>query len=188
MFLRRYETVTIVDPGTGPDGLDRALERMRSAIEATSGREVRLEDWGRRTLAYPLGHTKKGRYLYLQYLGTNTTVSELERLLGITESVLKFQTIFLEDRVVRGDFDFDGARDANSPLAKKSLITGTSMGEPDPEPEPEEIPAEETPAEASAEEATTEEAAEEAAADEAAADEAPADEAPAEEAAARGRC
>lgn len=107
MFLREYETITIVDPDAGQDGLDKVLDRMREALGKTGGREVRLEDWGRRKLAYEMGRRRKGHYLYLRYLGTNATVRELERLLGITEESVKYQSILLDQRVIEADYDFD---------------------------------------------------------------------------------
>ncbi len=107
MFLREYETITIVDPDSGQEGLDKVLGRMREALSKTGGREVRLEDWGRRKLAYELRRRRKGHYLYLRYLGTNATVRELERLLGITEESVKYQSILLQDRVVEADYDFE---------------------------------------------------------------------------------
>ena len=109
MLKRQYETVTIVSPDAGTEGLEKVLVRMREALEKTEAQEVRLEDWGVKKLAFPLRHKRSGHYLYLNYLGTNTTVAELERLLGITESALKYQTIRLADRVESDAFDFEAA-------------------------------------------------------------------------------
>ena len=120
MYKRRYETVAIVNPEAGSDGTDKVLERMRDAIGRTEGKEVRFEDWGRRRLAYELRRQKKGHYLYVQYLGTSTTVPELERLLGITEEAMKFQTVLLEDRVIESDFDFDNASQERTGLERGS--------------------------------------------------------------------
>ncbi len=106
MFLRKYEMVVIADPARGDEGLDKTLERMREGLTKTGGKEVRLEHWGRRRLSYPLNKQMWGTYSYMLFLGTNETVAEMERLLNITEPVMKFQTIFLEDRVDPETFDF----------------------------------------------------------------------------------
>lgn len=117
MFARKYEVITIVSPDAGEEGEAKVLARMREAIEKTEGREIRLEDWGTRKLAYELRGHRKGKYLYMLFLGTNTTVAEMERLLGITETILKYQTVLLEDRVAVESFDFEAAAAENSYIA-----------------------------------------------------------------------
>jgi ribosomal protein S6 len=110
MFLRKYETVALVNPDAGDAAVEKVVGRMREAIEKTGGKEVRFEDWGRRRTAHKLQrHNRtKAQYLYIQYLGRNDTVRELERLLKITEDAMLWQTIFLEDRVDPEAFDFAG--------------------------------------------------------------------------------
>jgi len=110
MLLRKYEIVVILNPEAGEAGMNQAVGRMREALASKGGQEVRLEDWGVRRLAYELRRTSKGHYLYLLFLGTNQTVAEIERLLGITEAAIKFQTILLEDRVDPATFDFELAK------------------------------------------------------------------------------
>ncbi|TNF29043.1 MAG: 30S ribosomal protein S6 [Deltaproteobacteria bacterium] len=110
MLTRKYEVVTLVHPEAGEEGDEKVLGRMREALEKTAGTEIRLEDWGVRKLAYELRGQRKGHYYYMLYLGTNSTVAEMERLLGITETILKYQTILLEDRVESDTFDFAAAK------------------------------------------------------------------------------
>ena len=106
MLTRKYEIVALVAPEAGDDGNAKVLGRMREGLEKTKGIELRLEDWGVRKLAYELRGQRRAQYYYLLFLGTNTTVAEVERLLGITETILKFQTVVLEDRVESEGFDF----------------------------------------------------------------------------------
>ena len=188
MYLRKYETITLVDPTKGSAGVTKVLDRMREALTKTDAKEIRFEDWGRRKTAYKLQSYKVDRahYLYLQYLANNTTVHELERLMKITEEAMIYQTVLLEDRVVADSFDFEAAaaeetvtisrgEDADAPFEVE-----VAAEEPD---EPVEAAAEEAPAaeeavEAAAEEAPAAEETVEAAAEEAPAAEAAADEAP----------
>ncbi|MGM0574628.1 MAG: 30S ribosomal protein S6 [Myxococcota bacterium] len=120
-YLRKYETVTLVDPDSGTEGWDKVLGRMRDAIDKTGGREVRLEDWGRRSLAYTLDRAGKSKanYLYLLYLGSNDTVQELERLMKITEPAMLWQTILLDDRTDADAFDFEAEGGQMTFMAKK---------------------------------------------------------------------
>lgn len=106
MFLRKYETVVLVNPDGGDEAVVKTTNRLREGLETTKGREIRLEDWGVKRLAYELNKNRRAHYLYFQYLGQNNSVAEIERLMGITEAVIKFQTVFLEDRVDPAGFDF----------------------------------------------------------------------------------
>lgn len=116
MFLRKYETVALVNPETGEPGVEKVAGRMREAIEKTGGREVRFEDWGRRRTAYKIerSNATKAQYLYMLYLGATDTVRELERLLKITEDAMLWQTVLLEDRIDPEKYDF---------AAEASLLT-----------------------------------------------------------------
>ena len=173
MYLRKYETITLVDPTKGSDGVNKVLDRMREALTKTDAKEIRFEDWGRRKTAYQLQSYKVDRahYLYLQYLANNTTVHELERLMKITEEAMVYQTILLEDRVVADAFDFEAAageetstinrgEDADAPFVVETVEEEIVEAAP-------EAPAAEEAVEAAAEEPAAEEAPE-AAADEAA--------------------
>lgn len=114
MIMRHYETVAIVDPMSGTEGVDKVLGRFKEAFETTGAKEVRVEDWGTRRMAYSFNKVSKGHYLYVNYLGTNTTVAEVERLLGITEQAVKYQTIVLDKRVQADAFDFEAGKNERS--------------------------------------------------------------------------
>lgn len=125
MLLRKYEVIVIVNPESGDEGLEKVLSRMRESIEKTGAKEVRLEDWGKRRLAYPLAKQTKGHYLYMLLLGQNTTIAELERLLGITEPALKYQTVLLETRVDAEKFDYAAAAAETTDFGKPASTEAT---------------------------------------------------------------
>ncbi|MCB9731527.1 MAG: 30S ribosomal protein S6 [Deltaproteobacteria bacterium] len=120
MYVRKYEIIVLVNAEGGDASVEQTLGRVREALTSTGGTEVRLEDWGVRKLAYELRRQHKAHYLYLQFLGSNTTVAEMERLLGITEAVVKFQTIMLEDRIEADKFDFEKAKAQQTYIARNS--------------------------------------------------------------------
>ncbi len=120
MFLRKYETVALINPELGEEAVTKTLTRMRDGLASTSGKEIRLEDWGVKRIAYELNGNRRAHYLCLLYLGSNTSVAEIERLLKITEAVIKFQTVFLEDRVDPAQFEFEKERKNLSELAKRA--------------------------------------------------------------------
>lgn len=120
MFLRKYETVVLISPDSGEEGVHKATARVREGLESTKAKEVRLEDWGVKRLAYELNGNRRAHYLYVLYLGTNKTVAEVERLMKITEAVMKYQTVVLEDRVDPAQFDFETERRNLTEIAKRA--------------------------------------------------------------------
>ena len=121
MYLRQYETVILVDPDSGQDGIDKVLERTRDAFKKTKAKEIRVENWGVRKLAYELNRRKRGTYLYIQFLGSNETVAELERLLKILEPAFKYQTLVINPQVDPTSFDFKTAEGEQTTLARKAV-------------------------------------------------------------------
>ncbi len=120
MFMRKYESIVLITPDSGDEGVQKVTARLREGLEKTGGKEVRLEDWGVKRLAYELNGNRRAHYLYLLYLGTNKTVAEVERLMKITEAVMKYQTVVLEDRVDPASFDFDTEKRNLTEIAKRA--------------------------------------------------------------------
>lgn len=120
MFLRRYETVVLVSTDATDEAVDKTIARMREGLETTKGRELRLEDWGTKRLAYELNGNRRAHFLYFLYLGTNKAVAEIERLMKITEAVSKYQTVFIQDRVDPATIDFDTERKSLTEMAKRA--------------------------------------------------------------------
>lgn len=89
---RQYETIYILRSSAGRDVSEAVADRVIEAVK-TAGSVTRIENWGRRKLAYNVGREKRGIYVYFQYAGVGDLVSEVERTLRLQESVLKFQTV-----------------------------------------------------------------------------------------------
>jgi len=120
MFLRKYETVVLINPELGEEAVTKVTTRMREGLSSTQGKEIRLEDWGVKRIAYELNGNRRAHYLCFVYLGSNNSVAEIERLMKITEAVIKFQTVFLEDRVDPAQFEFEKEKKNFSELAKRA--------------------------------------------------------------------
>jgi small subunit ribosomal protein S6 len=81
-----------------PDATRETTEGLATRLKdvvATVGSVRRVENWGRRRLAYDVAKHKRGIYVYIKYTGVGDIVSEVERTLRLQESVLKFQTVKL---------------------------------------------------------------------------------------------
>lgn len=96
---RRYETLMIFDPALGVDGTEELIQKVREYVAVGEGRVLKTERWGLRDLAFELKGRRKGYYLILEYAGLPTVASELDRRLNLLDTVVKFQTLKLEDAV-----------------------------------------------------------------------------------------
>lgn len=95
--MRRYETIAILKPSLGEDDLKSVIDRSTGIIEGFEGSIIKLDRWGLKKLAYPIGKDQQGYYLYMQYAGVPAAVSELERIYRIEDRVMKFLTVKLQD-------------------------------------------------------------------------------------------
>ena len=99
---REFETTMILRPDTNKDELADLVKRLQSIYDRNGGRMQKIDNWGLRTLAYPIEANKKGIYLYVRFLGGSDMVKELERNLGIWDEVVRYLTV-LVDRDVDPD-------------------------------------------------------------------------------------
>ena len=80
-----------------PPSASRAACPTRSVRE--QGQLVKVESWGRRKLAYPVGKQRKGVYVYVKYVGGGGLVAEVERNLKLQDAVVKYMTVQTADVV-----------------------------------------------------------------------------------------
>ena len=96
---KEYETIYILRSDVDADTADKVQNRVSEVIGRDNGKLVKVESWGRRKLAYPVGKQKKGVYVYVKYVGRGGVVQELERNLRLQDTVLKFQTVLTAEDV-----------------------------------------------------------------------------------------
>jgi small subunit ribosomal protein S6 len=90
--MRHYEICFLVHPDQS-EQVPAMLERYRSMIEEKGGSIHRLEDWGRRQLAYPVIKLHKAHYVLMNIECDNETLAELESLFRFNDAVLRHLTI-----------------------------------------------------------------------------------------------
>ena len=76
---REYETIYILRPESTTDVIGQVNTKARSVIEAGGGKLLKVENWGKRKLAYEVQKQMKGIYLFFSYLGAAGLVEEVER-------------------------------------------------------------------------------------------------------------
>ncbi len=97
--MRHYEVVFIVHPDQS-EQVPAMIERYRAMVAAKGGRMHRLEDWGRRQLAYPIAKVHKAHYVLMNIECDNETLAELEHAFKFNDAVLRHLTVSMRAAVV----------------------------------------------------------------------------------------
>ena len=93
--MRHYEVCFIVHPDQS-EQVPAMIERYRATVTSKKGTIHRLEDWGRRQLAFPLAKVHKAHYVLMNIECDNETLSELEHSFKFNDAVLRHLIIRME--------------------------------------------------------------------------------------------
>ena len=94
--MRHYEIVFIVHPDQS-EQVPGMVERYRSTVLAKGGAIHRLEDWGRRQMAYPIQKMHKAHYVLMNIECNNETLEELEHAFKFNDAVLRHLTVRMSE-------------------------------------------------------------------------------------------
>ncbi|MCA9772383.1 MAG: 30S ribosomal protein S6 [Myxococcales bacterium] len=97
--MRKYETIYILNPNTSVEDTRKIAGIIVDGIGRGGGKLTKIEDWGIKRLSYLIKKFSRGHYILAEYAGDGPIVRELERVLKISEWVLKYQTVKIEDQV-----------------------------------------------------------------------------------------
>jgi small subunit ribosomal protein S6 len=112
--MRHYEIVVLVHPDQS-EQVPAMLERYKGMVTASGGTVHRVEDWGRRQLAYPIAKVHKAHYVLMNVETDQNTLTELTGSFRFSDAVLRHMVVGMDEAVVepspmaRGE-DEDGDR------------------------------------------------------------------------------
>ena len=92
----KYEVLYIIDPAQGEEGIAALVEKFKAMVEA-EGTLSSVEEWGKRRLAYPINDLMEGYYVLMNYESKPEFPAELERVMKITDGVLRCLTTAVEE-------------------------------------------------------------------------------------------
>jgi small subunit ribosomal protein S6 len=96
--MRHYEIAFIVHPDQS-EQVPAMIERYRTIVTARNGRVHRLEDWGRRQLAYLIQKVHKAHYVLMNIECDQETLDELEHAFKFNDAILRHLTIKMDEPV-----------------------------------------------------------------------------------------
>jgi len=117
--VNEYEILLLLDPELAEERSDEIISRVRERVEGDGGSWDGHEPWGRRKLAYEIGHKGEGVYHLLLLTATPATLAEVSRVLKITDGVMRHLAV----RRVKG-----GQTKAPAPVAAVSATADDDDG------------------------------------------------------------
>ena len=101
--MRIYELVFIVKPDLPEEETQAAVEQVKTALTEGGAAIDKVDEWGKRRLAYPVRGFADGHYVFMQYSAEDKSSlpREIERRLRVSDSVIKFMTIRIDEDLRR---------------------------------------------------------------------------------------
>jgi small subunit ribosomal protein S6 len=91
--VRQYEVMVILDPSLDERIVGQSLDTLLTVVKTEGGNVDKVDIWGRRRLAYEIAKQAEGIYAIVNLTATPATVSELDRQLGLNETVLRTKVL-----------------------------------------------------------------------------------------------
>ena len=137
---RDYELGFILNPEVSEEQTRAILERIEQIVRNYDGQTVKVNQWGRRRLAYPIQHHRDGFYVFFDMILTPETVLELDRNLKVSEEVLRHLITRRDPKAVQKEREEREEREARA-AATATQAQASATASPVPAPEAE-VPAE----------------------------------------------
>jgi small subunit ribosomal protein S6 len=118
---RTYELMFIVRPDMADEDLEKLLSTLESTVTSAAGSIKSIDRMGKRRLAYVVRKFREGIYILLTIEGAGTVVHELERRLRVTEQVIKFLTVRIDEEQKRLD-KIKKLRDAKKKVSAQPAV------------------------------------------------------------------
>ncbi len=96
-----YETIVVIDSMLKPDDFKNLRDRITNFISNNGGEIVRVDEWGKRRLAYEIKKKQYGFYIYIRFSASPPFLSLLEKEYRLNESILRHLTVKLDKRALK---------------------------------------------------------------------------------------
>ncbi len=97
--MNKYETIFIMDPDLEEAQAQATVEKVKGIITQNSGEIIKVEDWGKRKLAYDVKKKPRGHYILTIFSGSPALLSELHRNFRVMDAIIKFQSVRMDERL-----------------------------------------------------------------------------------------
>ena len=101
--MRIYEQLFIAKPDAPDEEVDAFIEQMKTIVTNAGGTVDKVDKWGKRKLAYRVDRYREGAYVLFQFTAEAEAVKEFERRLRVSDLVIKFLTVRIDETLKRLD-------------------------------------------------------------------------------------
>ena len=101
--LRTYEVAFIAAPTVAEDDLAKLTSQIEHIITDQGSKVTKVDNWGRRKLAYPIGKFDEGVYTFVYVEGTGHESAEVERRRRVTDFIIRHLTVRTDEGLKRAD-------------------------------------------------------------------------------------
>ncbi|AIY02407.1 30S ribosomal protein S6 [Arthrobacter sp. PAMC 25486] len=98
--MRPYELMVIIDPDVDERTVEPSLQKFLNVITNDGGTIEKVDIWGRRRLAYDIQKKSEGIYAVVNFTAAPATAQELDRVLGLNETILRTKITRPEEQKV----------------------------------------------------------------------------------------
>ena len=95
--INSYEALYIINAQLSEEEIKGLVDKF-TALVADNGTVDTVDEWGKRRLAYPINDMEEGYYVLLTFKSESAFPAELERVMGITDGILRYMVIRLEEK------------------------------------------------------------------------------------------
>jgi small subunit ribosomal protein S6 len=101
--VRNYEVVFVAAPTLTSEELDRFINHIQTVVEGKNGKVVKIDNWGKKALAYKIKRFREGYYVVLSIDGDGSAIAELERRFRVTDYIIRFISVRIDEDVKRSE-------------------------------------------------------------------------------------
>jgi small subunit ribosomal protein S6 len=101
--VRLYEVVFIAAPTLAADALNTFVAQMQTVVESKNGKVVKVENWGKKSLAYKIKRFREAYYVVFSLEADGAVIAELERRFRVTDFVIRFLSVRIDEDLKRSE-------------------------------------------------------------------------------------
>jgi small subunit ribosomal protein S6 len=101
--VRNYEVVFIAAPTLTSEELDGFISHVQTVVESKNGKVVKVDNWGKKSLAYKIKRFREGYYVVLSIEGDGGAIAELERRFRVTDYIIRFISVRIDEDIKRSE-------------------------------------------------------------------------------------
>jgi small subunit ribosomal protein S6 len=101
--VRNYEVVFIAAPTLTSEELDAFINHAQTVIEGKNGKVVKVDNWGKKSLAYKINKFREGYYVVLSIEAEGGAIAELERRFRVTDFIIRFISVRIDEDIKRSE-------------------------------------------------------------------------------------